>query len=64
VLPRVTQLWASPRYGGGLRCCRVSPGSRPHLSAQGNSGADMHPMALHGSWAMRIKKDLPTMGML
>jgi hypothetical protein len=55
-LPRVPQLRTSLHLGGGLRCCHVSPGSGPHHSAQEGSNANMRPMALHGIWAMRIKK--------
>jgi hypothetical protein len=49
MLSRVPQLRLLPHRGGGLWCCRVSPGSGPRLSAQEGSSADLRHMALRGS---------------
>jgi hypothetical protein len=41
----------------------VSYGSRPHRPAKEGFGIGTSLVALHGSWAVRIKKGLVTIGM-
>jgi hypothetical protein len=46
VLPRALRFQTLPPSYGGLRCCHVSYGSRPHLSAEVGSGVATCSMAL------------------
>jgi hypothetical protein len=62
-LPHVLYLRASPPGQGGLRCCRVSHGSRPRLTTGVGSGAATWPTTLCWPWASDINKGLAGLAM-
>jgi hypothetical protein len=54
VPPRVTRLRTPPPSSGGLRCCHLSHGYGPRLTAREGSGVATCPMALDPAFLLGV----------